>query len=112
MVRTDKNNNPTAFTTDIAKEAGLNYPIEYVTGDPFTINGHTYYTAKLIGDPIAITIKVIDKVGFYTIVPYQRWIYIAIPFKLWNELTIEQKKYVIGFMYQNEGGTEMRHLFS
>jgi hypothetical protein len=111
MFRTDANNNPTAFTTDIAKEAGLDYLIEYQAGDPFIVNAHAYYTAKLIGDPIALTIKVIDKIGFYTVVPHQRWTYIAIPFKLWNELTLEQKKYVIGFMYQNEGGTEMKHLF-
>ena len=112
MMRTDANNNPTAFTTDIAKSAGLVYGTDYVQGDPFTAGLITYFTAKLLGDPIAITIKVIDKIGFYTQPPHQRWTYIGIPYKLWLELAPDQKKYVIGYMYQNEGGTEMKSLFA
>lgn len=109
--RTDNNNNPTAFTTDIAVEAGLSLGTDYEQGDSFTVNGHTYYTARLIGDPVAITIKVIDKLGFYTIPPAARWTYIAIPYHLWLNLTLLQKTYVIGYMYQNEGGTALRSLF-
>jgi hypothetical protein len=111
-MRTDENRNPTAFTTAIAKEAGLVSGVDYQIGDPFYVAGQTFYTARLLGDPIAITIKVIDKIGFYTAPPIARWTYIAIPYFLWLELTLDQKKKVIGYMYQNEGGTEMRGLFA
>lgn len=109
--RTDENNNPTAFTTDIAKEAGLVFGVDYQVGDPFYAGGQTFYTAKLLGDPIAITIRVIDKIGFYTTPPNARWTYIAIPYFLWKELLGSQKVAVIGYMYQNEGGTAMKGLF-
>lgn len=110
--RTDESNNPTAFTTDIAKEAGLELGVDYLVGDVFYgITRQPFYTAKLLGDPIAITIRVIDKIGFYTTPPNARWTYIAIPYFLWKELTLDQKKAVIGYMYQNEGGTAMKGLF-
>jgi hypothetical protein len=110
--RTDDNNNPTAFTTDVAKQGGLVLSIEYDYGDSFTTeSGQILYTAKLIGDPIALTIKVIDKLGFYTVMPHQRWTYIGIPYKLWMSLSLKQKQYTIGIMYENEGGTTMKSLF-
>jgi len=109
--RTDRNNNPTAFIVELAKEGGLTENVDYVSGDPFNSLGHTYVTAKLIGDPLELTIRVIDKVGFYSVQPHARWNYIAIPFQLWKSLTQQQKAYVIGFMYRNEGGTEMSNLF-
>ena len=117
-MRTDSNNNPTAFTTDIAKEAGLVLGVDYEQGDPFSAvspvppyPATTYYTAKLIGDPVAITIRVIDTIGFYVSAERGRWTYIAIPKFLWDVLTPDGKRDVIGFMYQREGGTEMRNLF-
>ncbi len=114
--RTDKHRNPTAFTTDIAKEAGLQLGVAYVQGDPFTVPGshgviHTYFTAKLVGDPINTTIRVIDKVGFYNSLGNIRWIYIGLPYGLWLALTANQKTAVIGFMYGREGGSEMKDLF-
>lgn len=114
--RTDKHRNPTAFTTDIAKQAGLQLGVDYVQGDPFTVPGsqgtvHTYYTARLVGDPIATTIRVIDKIGFYNSLGHIRWIYIGVPYQLWLVLTEKQKTAVIGFMYQHEGGNEMKDLF-
>ncbi len=116
MFRTDKHNNPTAFTTQIAVGAGLVIHKDYEIGDPFEVPGLkgpvTYYTAKLLGDPIAITISVIDKITFYTRYNTIRWTYIAIPQFLWLGLTPEEKKKVIAFMYNNEGGTEMKHLFA
>jgi hypothetical protein len=113
VFRTDINRNPTAFTTDIAKEAGLILIVDYVKGNPFTSGGATYYTAHLLGDILALTIQVIDKIGFYTsgIGNDVRWSYIAMPWKLWLSLTIRQKEYVIGQMYIVEGGTEMKSLF-
>src|SRR5271154_3974814 len=112
--RTDENNNPTAFTTDLAAEAGLILGQDYSNGTPFPAPS-TLITALLLGDPIATTIRVIDKVGFYTYgVPGTsslRWGYIAIPFIIWSYLTPAAKKYVIGFMYLREGGVSMRDLF-
>jgi hypothetical protein len=109
--RTDRNNNPTAFTTELASQAGLNKS-EYTQGDSFTSNGITYYTAKLLINPVALTIAVIDKLGFYTMTPKSlRWSYIAMPYELWLSLTQKQKEYTIGIMYQTEGGTEMINLF-
>lgn len=112
MFRTDQNNNPTAFTTDMAKLAKLTLGTDYLVGNPFNAEGHTYYTAKLIGDPIAQTIKVIDKVGFYTSSGNLRWIYIGIPYEVWLSLNSVQKKNVIGYMYSREGGETMKGLFS
>lgn len=108
--RTDRNNNPAAFTTDVARGVLL-AGIEYVQGDSFIAEGKTYHTAKLIGDPIALTIKLIDKIGFYTNPPHARWAYIAIPFRTWGALTFDEKKYVIAFMYGQEGGTALQPLF-
>ncbi len=116
MSRTDSHNNPAAFTTDIAKQAGLVLGTEYTQGDPFTVPASggkmaTYYTARLIGDPIALTIKVIDAIGYFTHSGSPRWIYAALPKWLWNEMTADMKRDMIGYHYQHEGGTAMRGLF-
>jgi len=109
--RTDRNNNPTAFTTAIALEAGLAPGIDYVIGDPFPAPSKLF-TAKLLGNPVALTIDVIDRVGFYTDdADLLRWAYIAIPVFVWKELTVDQQRDVIGFMYSREGGVTMRPLF-
>jgi len=110
-MRTDIHNNPTAFTTDIAAQTGLVSGRDYIKGNPFNIGNHTYYTAKLLGDPIDLTIKVIDHIGFYTIHGSQRWSYIGIPKFLWDALGLNSKRDVIGFMYQHEGGELMQNLF-
>jgi hypothetical protein len=110
-MRTDRHNNPTAFTTDIAKNAGLVEGVDYVVGDAFP-NNPNLKTAKLLGDPIATTIKVIDKIGFYTRSGNQRWDYIAIPASQWNAMSYDQKKQTIAKMYQHEGGTQLSTLFA
>jgi hypothetical protein len=114
--RTDRNNNPAAIITDMAKTGGLVEGTDYVQGDPFTVPGTngpvTYYTAKLLGDPIQLTIRVIDNVGYYTTRGGQRWTYIAMPKFVWDGLDAPTKKKVIGFHYQHEGGTEMKGLFA
>lgn len=109
-MRTDDNNNPTAFTTDLASEA-LQQGIDYEIGTPFTSAGMQYYTAKLLGDPIEITIRLINKLSFRTKGNAQRWVYIMIPLFVWNLLSYDGKRDVIGFMYQQEGGSAMRALF-
>ena|SRR5579871_6431262 len=113
-MRTDENNNPAAFTTAIAQQAGLVLGTDYVAGRPFPLStpfGSTLVTAKLLGDPVAITIRVIDAIGYYTKAGSPRWTYIALPKFVWDALTAEEKRNVIGFHYQHEGGTAMRGLF-
>ncbi len=107
-MRTDRHNNPTAFTTDVAKTAGLVEGKDYVAGDPF--NGGV--TARLLGDPIDTTIKVIDKIGFETASGKPRWTYIDMPKDQWTKLSYNQKKQVISMMYKNEGGSELNNLFA
>jgi|SRR6266853_3165855 len=108
--RTDRHNNPTAFTTDVAREAGLTLGVEYEVGEAFQQNS-SLHTARLLGDPISITIKVIDKISYYTKIGQPRWIYIAIPHFIWIGLKYEIKKDIIYFHYQHEGGTELTKLF-
>ena len=118
MTRADLCNNPTAFTTALAHEGGLILGTDYTQGPPFTTPTGPLFTAMLIGDPIALTIKVIDDVGFYTLAGAQRWEYSAVPRFVWESLPdlslaggMASKRDIIGFMYAREGGTTMRHLF-
>lgn len=106
--RTDRNNNPTAMTTDVARTAGLKQGVDYVQGDPFKGgDGRTYYTAKLLGNPIATTIKAIDNGGFYTQSGKPRWSYLSsIPgVQYWNKMNTAQKANIIALMYKREGGS-------
>lgn len=109
-MRTDRHNNPTAFTTDIAKLAGLKEGVDYTKGDPFS--GGKYYTANLLGDPIDTTIKAIDKIGFQTASGKPRWDYINIPKSQWDKMSYDEKKNVIGQMYQREGGSQLDSYFA
>jgi len=113
VYRTDINNNPTAMTTDVALEGGLQYGPDFNKGTVFTgADGRPYITAQFVlGDPIPRTIQVIDKIGFYTELGSPRWTYIMMPKFVWDSLTDRQKRDVIGIMYQEEGGTLMRPLF-
>lgn len=107
--RTDRNNNPTAFTTDVARSGGLILGTDYVEGDKFPTG--PLITAKLLGDPIELTIKLIDKIGFRTAANKGRWTYINMPKFVWDGLLDDEKKLVIQDMYHFEGGTELEHLF-
>jgi len=105
--RVDANNNPTAFTTDVAKSFGLVEGVDYVQGDKFPGDSNLY-TAKLLGDPIGITIKGIDYGGFTTQGGKNRWSYTSkIPNAnnaAWAKLSYEQKVEVIRQMNKYEGG--------
>lgn len=108
VMRTDRNNNPTAMTTDVAKTLGLVEGKDYTAGDPFQGG----VTAKLIGDPVAVTIKALDaaaqdpkKQAFYTDAGGQRWTHTAISDADWLAKTPEQKRQLVGQMYQREGGS-------
>lgn len=114
-MRTDRNNNPTAMTTDVAKSSGLVLGKDYTQGDPFTgSDGRTYYTAKLIGDPVATTIKAIDQGGFKTASGQDRWSYLAdIPeAQNWKQLSYAEKKNIVKQMYQREGGNALTNSFA
>ena len=110
--RTDRNNNPIAFTTDIARQAGLLEGVDYSNGDSFKSGVTILFTAKLLKDPVDTCIKVIDKIGFYTKSGLIRWIYIGMPDWVWNKLTRDEKKEIVHFMYRHEGGTELEKLFT
>lgn len=99
-MRTDRHNNPTAFTVDVAKTGGLKEGVDYTKGDPF--DGGV--TARIIGDPVEVTIRAIDKMGFYTQSGKQRWTHTAMPQSQWNAMGYDQKKNVIADMYRKEGG--------
>ena len=109
--RTDRHNNPTAFTTDVAKLARLELGLDYAKGDPFKVGEKTYYTAQLLGDPLELTIRVINKIGFLTKAGGRRWSYLEMKQQLWSNLSREAQIWIIGHMYQHEGGKELAGLF-
>lgn len=109
-MRTDDNRNPAAFTVDLAKQAGLIQGVDYEPGTPFPAPSKLV-TARILGDPIAVTIRLIDRLGYYTATGKQRWDYIAIPHSVWRTLPPDVKKEVIQFHYIREGGTAMKGLF-
>ena len=90
-----------------AEKSGFAYEAERATVADRIGN----FTAKLLGDPIALTIEVIDRAGFYTHAGAVRWLYMAMPSWLWQQQTRATKIRIIGEMYSHEGGTELRHLF-
>lgn len=108
--RTDRNNNPTAMTTDVAKSLGLIEGQDYIVGDKFPGNSNLY-TAKIVGDPIETTIKGLDnaastgKGAFRTQSGKPRWSYIDMTDAQWNAMTPEEKKATVISMYKNEGGS-------
>jgi hypothetical protein len=111
--RTDRNRNPTAFSVDVARQAGLVFGKDYVNGSVFP-DDPGLFTAHLLGDPIQLTIRVIDALGFVTFhrAPnVARWSYINMPKFVWDGLFSGRKRDVIGFMYECEGGTVMVPLF-
>src|SRR5678816_1276314 len=95
--RTDRHNNPAAITVDVAKQAGLLLGVEYEAGDAFP-NNPKLRTARLLGDPVPLTIRVIDAIGYYTKSGQLRWTYISLPTFVWAFLSTEIKRGVIGFL--------------
>jgi hypothetical protein len=65
----------------------------------------------VLGDPVPRTIQVIDKIGFYTELGSPRWTYIMMPKFVWDALSLDVKRDVIGYMYQREGGVTLQDLF-
>jgi len=111
MMRTDDHNNPTAMTTAVALLGGLILGTDFEIGEPFDVAGFEFHTARLIGNPLNLTIKVIDKIGFITKGGSPRWEYIRFPHFVWLSFEQSTKVDVIGWMYEHEGGSLMRALF-
>lgn len=108
--RTERNNNPTAMTTDVAKSLWMVEWVDYVQWDSFkTDEWKTLYTAKLLGDPIQTTIDAFNAAAsrwtpiFYTKWWAQRWKHTAMSNEEWLALSDEQKAWVIAQMLQREG---------
>ena len=110
-MRTDDHNNPIAFTTDVAKQAGLAEWYDYTKGRMFISFGGIFYTAEVKRDPISVCIRVIDKLSFRTTKGTPRWSHTIMPKFIWDVMSTDQKRDIIGFMYEREGGTLMRRLF-
>ena len=107
--RTERNNNPTAMTTDVAKSLGWVEWVDYTVWDSFTTeDGKTLYTAKLIGDPIEKTIELLDNAAqtwrwaFYTKWWAKRWNHTAMSDAQWLALSPEEKQAVVLQMLQRE----------
>ena len=107
-MRTDRHNNPTAMTVDVARTLGLTEGVDYTAGDPF--DGGV--TARLIGDPIEVTLKALnasaaagDRSAFYTQSGKQRWTHTAMTDKDWESLSDEGRRAVVIDMYRKEGGS-------
>lgn len=108
-MRTERNNNPTAMTTDVAKSLWWVEWVDYVQWDSFqTGDWRTLYTAKLIGDPIETTIKLLDNAAntwrwaFYTKWWAKRWTHTALSDAERLKLSPEEKKNVVLKMLQRE----------
>lgn len=115
--RTDRNNNPTAMTTDVAKTLGLVEGVDYQQGDPFQSGTSTLYTAKFIGDPFETTIKALDtaasnpgKQAFYTQGGGQRWTHTALSDQQWLGMSQDQKMATVQKMYASETPASQRGL--
>ena len=110
-MRTERNNNPTAMTTDVAKSLwGVEWE-DYVQWDSWTNDKwQTFYTAKLLGDPIETTIRLLDRAAetgrwaFYTKAWWQRWTHTAMSDADWLKLSPEEKQWVVLKMLQREWG--------
>lgn len=110
LMRTERNNNPTAMTTDVARSLWLVEWIDYTVWDPFQSGSWTLYTAKLLWDPIETTIKALDTAAstgrwaFYTSGWKQRWTHTAMSDAKWLWLSNEEKKQVVLDMLKREWG--------
>lgn len=120
-MRTERNNNPTAMTTDVAKMLWWELGVDYEIWDSFvTGSWTTLYTAKLIWDPVETTIRLIDRWIANGIDPFYRanwqwrWSYISsiwITKDKWSKMTYDEKAEVIKKMLQHEWGSMENMLY-
>ena len=120
-MRTERNNNPTAMTTDVAKMLWGVLWVDYEIWDAFTTaGGSVLYTAKLIGDPIETTIRLIDRWIANGIDPFYRanwqgrWSYISkiwITKEKWLNMSPSEKADIIAQMLKHEWGSMENMLY-
>ena len=110
-MRTERNNNPTAMTSDVARSLWWVEGVDYEVWDSWTNSkGQTYYTARLIGDPIQKTIELLDRAAeswrwaFYTKAGWQRWTYTAMSDAQWLALDYDEKVNKVLDMLKHEWG--------
>lgn len=112
-MRSERNNNPTAMITAYAKQLwGIEW-VDYVQWDSFTSVDenwveHTYYTAKLLGDPIDTTIRLIDRWVDNNVKKnvFSAWSYadqLWMTNDKWKNMSREEKEALILKMLQHEG---------
>ena len=111
-MRTERNNNPTAMITAYAKQLwGVEW-VDYEIWDSFTSTDenwvtHTYYTAKLIGDPIDKTIELLDRWVANNVKQnvFSAWSYakdLWMTNEKWKNMSREEKEALILKMLQHE----------
>lgn len=120
-MRTERNNNPTAMTTDVAKMLGWVLWVDYEIWDSWTsADWRVYYTAKLIWDPIETTIRLIDRWIANGIDPFYRanwqgrWSYISkiwVTKDKWLNMSPSEKANVIAQMLKYEWGSMENMLY-
>lgn len=114
--RTDRHNNPTAMTTDVARTLWMQEGVDFVEGDAFP-NNPNLKTARLLGDGIETTIAAFDATAsnpdrsiFYTWAGQPRWTYIEMSDQERLGLDKAGKRGVIVEMYKNEWGAGIDQL--
>ena len=115
-MRTERNNNPTAMTTDYAKMMWLELGVDYEIWDSFIgSDWRTYYTAKFIWDPIETAIKAFDMWAANNVFWSQGWVlwhwHLWISNKQWLEMTDWEKRDVINKILQKEWGEMTKMLY-
>jgi hypothetical protein len=108
-MRTERNNNPTAMTTDYAKMMWLELWVDYEIWDSFIGgDGKTYYTAKFIGDPIEMSIKAFDRWAANNVFANEWWVlwhwHLWISNQQWLNMTDWEKREVINKILKKEWG--------
>lgn len=101
-MRTERHNNPTAMTVWWMQWAWIEPDWLYEIWDPFTSTDanwvtHTYYTAKLLWDPLDTTIKILNQAIANWHNPFNTgsWSYMNqlwMNIEKWNSMTDDQRK--------------------
>ena len=109
--RTERNNNPTAMIVEKVEALWWVLWVDYEIWDPFiwkdnNWNPHTYYTAKLIWDPVEKTIELLDRaLANWNPNIFWWWTYASklwLTNDFWKNASDEQKRDTIYRMLQQE----------
>lgn len=108
-MRTERNNNPTAMTTDYAKMMWLELWVDYEIWDSFIWwDWRTYYTARFLWDPVETAIKAFDRWAANNVFANEWWVlwhwHLWISNQKWLSLTDWEKREVINKILQKEWG--------